>query len=59
MKYLQLKLENKKLREENEKLKQTIKIMQGIIETEDDCVNKLLATTLADAKRLSGKHGLL
>lgn len=56
MKYLQLKLENKKLREENEKLKQTIKIMQGIIETEDDCVNKLLATTLADAKRLANKH---
>lgn len=59
MKYLQLKLENKKLKDENEKLKQTIKIMQGIIETEDDCVNKLLATTLADAKRLAIKHGLL
>lgn len=59
MKYLQLKLENKKLKGENEKLKQTIKIMQGIIETEDDCVNKLLATTLADAKRLAIKHGLL
>lgn len=59
MKYLQLKLENKKLKDENEKLKQTIKIMQGIIETEDDCVNKLLASTLADAKRLADKHGLL
>lgn len=59
MKYLQLKLEKKKLKDENEKLKQTIKIMQGIIETEDDCVNKLLATTLADAKRLASKHGLL
>lgn len=59
MKYLQLKLENKELREENETLKQTIKIMQGIIETEDDCVNKLLASTLADAKRLADKHGLL
>ena len=59
MKYLQLKLENKKLKGENEKLKQTLKIMQGIIETEDDCVNKLLATTLADAKRLAIKHGLL
>lgn len=59
MKYLQLKLENKKLKDENEKLKQTIKIMQGIIETEDDCVNKLLATTPANAKRLASKHGLL
>lgn len=59
MKYLQLKLENKKLKDENEKLKQTIKIMQGIIETEDDCVNKLLATTLADAKRPASKHDLL
>ena len=56
MKYLQLKLENKKLKDENEKLKQTIKIMQGIIETEDDCVNKLLATTLADTKKLANKH---
>ena len=59
MKYLKLKLENKKLEDENEKLKQTIKIMQEIIETEDDCVNKLLATTLADAKRLAGKHDIL
>lgn len=56
MKYLQLKLENKKLKDENEKLKQTIKIMQGIIETEDDCVNKLLVTTLTDTKRLANKH---
>ena len=31
MKYLQLKLENKKLKDENEKLKQTIKIMQGTV----------------------------
>ena len=59
MKYLQLKLENKKLKGENEKLKQTIKIIQWIIETEDDCVNKRLATTRADAKRLDIKHGLL
>lgn len=56
MKMLKLMQENKKLREENEKLKQTIKIMQGIIETEDDCVNKLLTNTLADAKRLASKH---
>ena len=58
MNYLKLKQENKKLRDENEKLKQTIKIMQGIIETEDDCVNKLLATTLDDAKKLAGKHDI-
>ncbi len=56
MNYLKLKQENKKLRDENEKLKQTIKIMQGIIEAEDDCVNKLLATTLTDAKKLANKH---
>lgn len=56
MKYLQLKLENKKLREENEKLKQTIQILNNIIKIEDDCVNQLLTSSIEDAKRLAGKH---
>ena len=58
MKYLQLKLENKKLREENEKLKQTIQILNNIIKIEDNCVNKLLSSTIEDAKMRAGKHVL-
>ena len=56
MKYLQLKLENKKLREENEKLKQQIQIMHEIIETEDECINKLVSSTIEEAKRLANTH---
>ena len=56
MKMLKLMRENKKLREENEKLKQTVQILLGIIETEDECVNQLLANSIEDAKRLAGKH---
>lgn len=56
MKLLKLMQENKKLQKENEKLKQTIQIMRNIIEIEDDCINKLVASTIEDAKRLAGKH---
>lgn len=56
MKMLKLMQENKKLRKENEKLKQTVQILLGIIETEDECVNQLLANSIEDAKRLAGKH---
>ena len=53
---LKLMQENKKLREENEKLKQTVQILLGIIETEDECVNRLLSSTIEDAKRRAGKY---
>ena len=56
MNYLQLKLENKKLREENEKQKQTIQILNNIIKIEDDCVNQLLSSTIEDAKMRAGKY---
>ena len=56
MKMLKLMQENKKLREENEKLKQTVQILLGIIETEDECVNRLLSSTIEDAKRRAGKY---
>lgn len=52
MSFLQLLKENKKLKKENDTLKQTIKILQNIIETEDDCINKLVSHTIDDAKRL-------
>ena len=56
MKMLKLMQENKKLREDNEKLKQTVQILLGIIETEDECVNRLLSSTIEDAKRRAGKY---
>ena len=56
MKMLKLMQENKKLREDNEKLKQTIQILNNIIQIEDDCVNKLLSSTIEDAKRRAGKY---
>ena len=56
MKILQLKKENKKLREENEKLKQQIAIMNEIIEIEDTCINKLVSSTIEEAKKLANRH---
>lgn len=52
MNYLQTLKENKKLKKENQALKQTIMILQNIIKTEDDCINELVSHTIEDAKRL-------
>ena len=56
MKMLKLMQENKKLREDNEKLKQQIAIMHDIIATEDECINKLVSSTIEEAKRLANTH---
>lgn len=52
MNYLQALKENKKLKKENQALKQTIMILQNIIKTEDDCINELVSHTIEDAKRM-------
>ena len=56
MKILKLMRENEELRKENEKLKQQIAIMHDIITTEDECINKLVSSTIEEAKKLANTH---